>query len=237
MSGGLLQQIEARPRRTGLVMAGVVLAASVVAASILIPRPAAAPSAAREPVQTTTITSGVLPAPRPAPSPSAPAQVVDTTDPSSPGPDPASVAATPPSRGRAVTRVQAHARRPGGKTHADAAAPGSEMAIGGDKIPQLPDPNANGNALANAAAKSKLGKVATPPAEAVAPGAKPVVGAAVPGAKPVATPAEKPAAAAEKPAPPAEKPAPPAEKPKAAPAAKPDPADAPLPNFPIPGVD
>ena len=235
ISGGLLQQIEARPRRTGLVMAGVVLAASVVAAGILIPRPGAGPNAAHEPMQTATIMSGVVPAPRPAPSPTTPATVVDTTDPSSPGADATSVAATPGSRGRGVMKVQAHARRPGGngaggKTHADGAAPGNGIAIGGEEIPQLPDPNAG----AGAGAKGKHGKIVTPVAavEAGAPGAKPVeLGAPDAAEKPDAKAAEKPAAPA------AEKPAAPAEKPKAAPAAKPDPADAPLPNFPIPGVD
>jgi hypothetical protein len=223
--GGLLEQIEARPRRTGLVMAGVVLAASVVAAGILIPRSGAAPSTGHEPVQTATIMSGVVPAHAPAANP--PAVVVDTTDPGSPGADATSVAAAPVSRGRGVTRVQAHARRPAVKAHGDGAA-APVVAIGGDEIPQLPDPkakasadaganaNASASANANANASGKHGKVVTPAAEAGAP------------------PAEKPVA--EKPAP-AEKPAAPAEKPKPAPAAKPDPADAPLPNFPVPGVD
>jgi hypothetical protein len=148
--------------------------------------------------------SGVVPAHAPAPSP--PAQVVDTTDPSSPGADATSVAATPPARARGVTKVQAHARRPSGKAHGDGAA-SPVVAIGVDEVPQLPDPNAN--------AKGKHGTAATPAAEA--------------GAKPADQPV------AEKPAVPAEKPA--AEKPKPAPTSKPDPADAPLPNFPIPGVD
>jgi hypothetical protein len=209
LSGGLLQQIEARPRRTGLVMAGVVLAASVVAASILIPRPAATlatATAAHEPVQTATITSGVLPAAK-APAP-APARVVDTTDPTSPGADP-TVAAP---RARPATRVQAHARRPGVKSHRDGAAAPSETAIGVDEVPPLPDP-----------AVKTLKPIAKPAAvEHAAPIAKPAA-EATPAAEKLA--AEK--LAAEKPA--AEKPAP------ATPASKPDPADAPLPNFPIPG--
>ncbi|MDB5213005.1 MAG: Serine/threonine protein kinase PrkC, regulator of stationary phase, partial [Myxococcaceae bacterium] len=142
LSGGLLQQIEARPRRTGLVMAGVVLAASVVAAAILIPRPGAAPAtAAHEPVQTATITSGVMPV---AKAPVAPAQVVDTTDPSSPGADTNAAPAPAPasaSKARGVTKVHAHVRRPVPKTHGgDAAAAPAEIAIGVDAIPPLPAP-------------------------------------------------------------------------------------------------
>ena len=219
--GGLLEQIEARPRRTGLLMAGVVLAAGAVAAGILIPRPGGAPSAAHEPVQTATITSGVVPAaPRPVPGPAAPATVVDTTEPGSPGADATSIAAAPSSRGRGVMKVQAHARRPSAKTHAAGATPPGDTAIGIEEIPQLPDPSAT------AGAKGKHGKVAAPaaPLAPTAPAEKPAAPA----------PAEKPAAPA-----PAEKPATPApaEKPKAPPAAKPDAAEAPLPNFPIPGVD
>ena len=213
LSGGLLQQIEARPRRTGLVMAGVVLAASVVAATILIPRPAATPApAAHDPVQTATITSGVLPAAPGAKAPAAaPVQVVDTTDPKSPGAD--LTAAAP--RARPATRVQAHARRPGAKPHRDGSPTPSETAIGLDEIPPLPDP-------ALKAAKPSTKPAAVDPA---APVAKPIADAAASAEKPVADkPAEKSAAT----------------KPDAAtapkvPAPKPDPADAPLPNFPIPG--
>ena len=171
LSGGLLQQIEARPRRTGLVMAGVVLAATVVAASILIPRPGATPTmAAHEPVQTATITSGVLPAAK-APIP-APVQVVDTTDPTSPGADPT---AAPP-RARPTTRVQAHARRPGAKPHRDGSPAPSETAIGVDEVPPLPDPRT---------AKPSAKPAAIEPA---APAAKP---AAI---EPAAPAAPKPAA-------------------------------------------
>ena len=220
LSGGLLQQIEARPRRTGLVMAGVVLAASVVAASILIPHPAATPAtAAHDPVQTATITSGVLSAAPGAKAPgakasaAAPVQVVDTTDPTSPGAD--LTAAAP--RARPATRVQAHARRPGAKPHRDGSPTPSETAIGLDEIPPLPDP-------ALKAAKPSTKPAAVDPA---APVAKPIADAAA------AASADKPVADK-----PAEKSA--ATKPDAAtapkfPAPKPDPADAPLPNFPIPG--
>jgi hypothetical protein len=222
--GGLLEQIEARPRRTGLLMAGVVLAAGAVAAVILIPRPGQAPSASHEPVQSATIASALMPAPRPLPSPGAPATVVDTADPASPGADATSIAATPSSRGRGIMKVQAHARRPSGKTHAAAAAPPGEVAIGVAEIPQLPEPNPSSNPPAGA--KGPHGKIATPAAP-VAP--------SVPDVKPAVAPAaEKPVVAA-----PADKTpvAAPAERPLPAPAAKPDPAEAPLPNFPIPGVD
>ncbi len=229
MTGGLLQQIEARPRRTGLVMAGVVLAASAVAASILIPRPGAGgASSANEPVQTATIASGVMAArtaPSPSPVPSTPAQVVDTTDPTSPAADATRAAATATAGAapHVANKGHVHARRPTAtataKAHVNGSAPGADVVIGGDDVPPLPAPNAN----ANADAKLKPDPKAAPAVE------KPAA------EKPVA-PAEKPAG--EKPAT-AEKAAP-AEKPKPAPAEKPkpaDPADAPLPNFPIPGVD
>jgi hypothetical protein len=215
LSGGLLQQIEARPRRTGLVMAGVVLAATVVAASIFIPRPGATPAMpAYEPVQTATITSGVLPGAK-APIP-APAQVVDTTDPTSAGADPT----TPAPRARPATRVQAHARRPGGKPHRDGSPAPSETAIGVDEIPPLPDPKT---------AKPSVKPTAIDPATpAVKPAAiDPATPAVKPAAIDPATPAVKPAADAAAAAPKAAAP-------KVA-APKPDPADAPLPNFPIPG--
>jgi hypothetical protein len=222
LSGGLLQQIEARPRRTGLVMAGVVLAATVVAASILIPRPGATPpTAAHEPVQTATTTAGVLPGAK-APIP-APMQVVDTTDPTSPGADPT---AAPP-RARPATRVQAHARRPGGKPHRDGSPAPSETAIGVDEIPLLPDPK-TAKPSAKPAAIEPGAPTAKPAAvEPGAPSAKPAaIEPAAPAAKPAAidpgAPAAKPAGEAA------------AAAPKVA-APKSDPADAPLPNFPIPG--
>ncbi|MDB4937346.1 MAG: Serine/threonine protein kinase PrkC, regulator of stationary phase, partial [Labilithrix sp.] len=144
-SGGLLQQIEARPRRTGLLMAGVVVAATAVAAGILYPRPGAAPGAgaAHEPVQTATIASGLVPTTRPVPA-AEPAKVVDTTAASGPGADAQNIAATPAPRahGGGVTRVNAHARRSSGaKTRADGGATGV-VPIGVEDIPQLPDPNA-----------------------------------------------------------------------------------------------
>jgi hypothetical protein len=187
LSGSLLAQMDARPRRTGLVAAGVVLAASVIAGGILYPRRAATP--VHEPVQTARISSAVMPA---APSPIEPPKLVDTTAPSGPGAD-ATNAPAPAPRSRGVTRVNAHARRTT-KAH--------DPALAAEDIPLLPAP------------------VPVP--------------VPVPGAKPIPATADKPA-----PAPAPEKPAP--EKPAApapAPAPKPaDPADAPLPNFPIPGAD
>jgi serine/threonine-protein kinase len=238
LTGGLLQQIEARPRRTGLVMAGVVLAASAVAASILIPRTGASgASGANEPVQTATIASGVMAARTPAgptamPGPSAPAQVVDTTDPTSPAADATRGAAASPTTatGGAAPHVASkghlHARRPTAaataKAHPNGTASGAEVVIGGDEVPPLPSPSA----AKPAAAKPAAEKSAAPAVEKPAASAdRPAVDKPAPADKPAvdkAAPADKPAVV---------------EKPRASPAAKPDPADAPLPNFPIPGVD
>ena len=243
-TGGLLKQIEAKPRRTGLVMAGVVLAASTVAGVILYPR-AGVSVAPHERVQTANITSGTLPAaahpPIPAPLAASTAlgasQVVDTTQPGTAGADaPASNKPMPVMR----VHVRASARH-GAKSHGEPALPpGAE-----EEIPQLPDPNAAppAPAPASTSAKTKHGKAIPAAAEKPAPAAeKPAASAAEKPAAP-APAAEKPAApapAAEKPAAPAaEKPAPaaPAKPAPAKPAAKPDPADAPLPNFPIPSSD
>jgi serine/threonine-protein kinase len=208
--GGLLQQVESRPPRTGLVMAGVVLAASVVAGGIFYPRRPAAGLVPQEAVQTARINSAVMSAaPRPAPELAEAPKVVDTTAASGPGSDATSeaahAAAAPRSRG--VTRVNAHARRSGNKAHDASLAP--------EDIPLLPVPGA---------------KPSPAPAD---PGAPPAAKPAAPADKPAT---DKPAAPADKPA--TDKPAAPADKPAPKPAApaKPDPADAPLPSFPIPAI-
>ena len=192
-SRSLLAQMDARPRRTGLVVAGVILAASVVAGGILYPRRSAP---GHELVQTTRISSAVVSA---APSSVEPPKVVDTTAPNGPGSDAANETPAPARHSRGVTRINAHARRTT-KAH--------DPALAAEDIPLLPVPV---------------------PVPVPVPGAKPIPAAAdkvAPTVKPAA--AAKPDAAAEKPAAPA----------KAAPSPKlADPADAPLPNFPIPGAD
>ena len=227
LSGGLLQQMDARPRRTGLVAAAVVLAATMFAGGILYPRQSAGPSAAQEPVQTARINSAAMSASaRPASELTEPPKVVDTTAPSGPGSDANTEAATA-SRSRGVTRVNAHARRSGTKTRGDAA-PGVE------DIPLLPVPvPAPGAKLTPASATEKPAPADKPAAD------KPATPAATATDKPApaAAPADKPATPADKPATPAPKPAPAPTAAPAKPAPKPDPADAPLPNFPIPGVD
>ena len=250
LAGGLLKQIEARPPRTGLVMAGVVLAASVVAGGILYPRKA--PVASHEPVQSARVTSAVMsasPSPRPAAELGEPSKVVDTTAPGGPGSDAVATAAHP----RGVTRVSAHARRSGAKTR-------SEGVPGMDDIPLLPEPGA---AAVPVAATEKIAPavpvtapVPVAATEKIAPADKATPDAPASADKPAITaPVASDKAAADKPA--ADKPAAEgaaagnaaADKRKAAPrpaakpgaqkpgAARPDPADAPLPNFPIPSVD
>jgi serine/threonine-protein kinase len=224
--GSLLQQIEARPRRTGLVMAGVVLAATVVAGGILFPRQQhPAQGLTQEPVQNAHTNAAIMSAaPRPPAPPEVPAEakVVDTTAPAGPGSDATNAAPRP--RG-GVTRINAHARRAPTKGR-------GEPSANADDIPLLPVPGAKPSQPATTPA-------ATAPADKAATD-KPAPAAEKPATdKPAAPAAEKPATpaapAAEKPAPkPAEKPATPA---KPAPAPKLDPADAPLPNFPIPGTD
>jgi serine/threonine-protein kinase len=218
LRGGLLQQVESRPPRTGLVMAGVVLAASVVAGGILYPRKPAAGIVAQEPVQTARINSAVMSAaPRPAPELAEPPKVVDTTAAAGPGPgaDATSAPASASPRSRGVTRVNAHVRRSGTKAH--------EPSLAAEDIPLVPVPGAK----PDPAAADKAAPTDKPAADK--PAAAPAADKAAPADKPAAA---KPAATADKAAAPAEKPA--APKPAAAPKA--DPADAPLPNFPIPAI-
>ena len=206
ITGGLLQQIEGRPRRTGLVMAGVVLAACAVAGAIFYPHPES--KKAQEPVQSATVMTGALPAAKPAPAPApttasgapaaADAAVTSTDTPAAP--DAAGITTTPSARPHGASK--ANARRSTAKGRGGAAA-----TTGAEDIPQLPDPNAG--ATASPKAKGKPA-VARPP-----------------------LPTDKPAAdrpATDKPA--ADKPA--ADKSGPRPA---DPADAPLPVFPVPGAD
>ena len=141
LRGGLLQQVESRPPRTGLVLAGVVLAASVVAGGILYPRRGGAPVV--EPVQTARVSSATMSAsPRPAPELAEPPKVVDTTAPGGPGSD--AVATTPRSKG--VTRINAHARRSGTKGH--------EASLAAEDIPLLPLPVPAAKAIPAAAGKA-----------------------------------------------------------------------------------
>ncbi len=101
----LLAQIEARPRRSGVLMATAVLAATLGAGAYLYARPGMAPMY-HEPVQTATIMSATLPVnPRAVPPPGPPAQVVDTTAPATPGADQKSAA--PPLRAHSAPKANA----------------------------------------------------------------------------------------------------------------------------------
>jgi serine/threonine-protein kinase len=238
--GGLLEQIEARPRRTGLVMAGVVAAASVVAGAILYPRASSAPPPER--MQSTSIMSGTLPAktrtgptqPPPAVPSTAP-QIVDTTQQGTPGADATTTAPSPATHVHGMPRT--NARRGTSKGHGEKAGAGAPIPIGVEEIPQLPDPSALDPSGKGRAAKADkaTNKDAAKAAEAPAAQGKP---APVPASEKPAAPSDKPKPATDNPAP--DKPAA-SEKPKpvekpAAPA-KPDPADAPLPVFPIPSPE
>ena len=152
----LLAQMESRPRRSGLVMAGVVLAATVVTGVYLYRRPAG-PIAHQEPVQTATITAGAMAAsPRaiPAPEPAAAAA------PAAPA-DVAQEKAAP----RAHAGAKAHLRRPKGGANANANANASASA------------SANAEAVIDADAKAIAKGEAKPagpaPNATAAPAAKP----------------------------------------------------------------
>ncbi len=198
----LLAQIEARPRRSGLLIAAVVCAATLAAGEYLYHRPAQQAAAPHEPVQTATLTSAALPV-----SPRA----IQAPEPATAAPPPeAAVTSEGNTRAsRAHAAPRANARR--AKGH------GAPTALG----EEAPPIDAKAKAEADADAKIDAD------------------------AKAIAKPAAKPAAVNPDPKPDAAKPdAKPAEpkKPEGKPAAekaiaKPDPAEAPLPVFPIPSTE
>jgi serine/threonine-protein kinase len=129
--GSLLAQIESRPRRMGLVMAGVVAVATVGAFTYLYPQRSAAHSPNAERVQTATIASAVVPSSRAVPPPTAtveaPSRIVDTTLAGTPGADATSVVA-PIARPRGAGVPKANARRATGKSRN--ATPAADVPIG-----------------------------------------------------------------------------------------------------------
>ena len=161
MPGSLLAQVESRPRRTGLVMAGVVLVATLAFGNVLYKRSGQAEATPpKEPVQTTTVSGAQLPA---APKAGAPAPIAATpaaapTIVDAPELVPAPRSAAP--RANAPTQVMASARRSKTKGGAAVTDPAD--------IPMMPQPIA----AAEAAAAAK--PVAKPDAAKPAPAAKPV---------------------------------------------------------------
>jgi serine/threonine-protein kinase len=189
---GLLQQLEGRPRRTGLVAAGVVLLGCAVASGLWARSGPRLRPAASEPVQTATISSAVLPAP---PSPVA-----------APPEPPVLAAAAPAPAGPSSDGAEAASARAGG----DAAS-----RAGGRGAPQV-----RGRGAANASVRRGGGKARASAAPSLAaedlllaPDLAPPPGAAAHAGPPGA---------------------PKAASPEIAPPAHVDPADAPLPVFPIP---
>ena len=178
----LLAQIEARPRRSGLLIAAAVCAITVAAAEYLYHRPAPQAAAHHEPVQTTTITSAALPvSPRAIPAPEA------VTN-GSPTPEAAVTAEETARAPRAHAAPKTNARRM--KGHGGGAAP---IAIGEEGAPTAADPKGAGKAKSKAEAEADARVDAD--------------------AKTIAKPDV------------------------AKPAAKADPADAPLPVFPVPSTE
>jgi serine/threonine-protein kinase len=126
LEGGLLAQMEARPRRTGLVLAGAFLAACAVAAYLLVPRLArphqvhSAPLAAA-PLPPPVPVPVAVPVPAKAPAAIAAAAIPVAAPPvAAPISNATSPATQPPVRAHAATR--ANARRAAGKTRNGASA-------------------------------------------------------------------------------------------------------------------
>jgi eukaryotic-like serine/threonine-protein kinase len=222
-TGSLLQQIEGRPRRAGLVVAAVVVAACAGAVAIMFPRIGAPPPPLQEPVQSANVTSGVLPTSKP--TPPALAEAPPPVGPSGDAPE-AEAAASPSPSPRHVS-AKSNARRSSSKARGGAA-PSAAV----DAVPQLPPAIAPGASATKPSVQASASAPADKPAAAKpAPGAKPL-----PGDKAASDKAASDKAASDKAA--SDEAAPGAKAGGAKPAGpKADPADAPLPVFPIPPPD
>ena len=109
MPANLLAQIEARPRRSGLLIAAVVCAATLGAGEYLYHRPAKQAAAPHEPVQTATLTSAAIPvSPRAIPAPEV-----------APAPEAAVTTEETAHAPRAHSAPHANARRAKGKAKAE----------------------------------------------------------------------------------------------------------------------
>jgi serine/threonine-protein kinase len=221
--GSLLAQIEARPRRSGLLMAGVVAVVTVGAFAYLFPRGGQAPAAER--MQTTTIASAVMPSAARAEGKAAgAASPGEATAAGAAGADATSVVSTPTVRGRGTPKV--NARRGAIKARAGAAGEAVPMGVLEDANPEgppLPGPDANATTDANAATgKADANATADANAASGKADANAASGKADANAKPASA---KPARAGR-----------PAGKASSRPASA-DPAAAPLPVFPVPSQD
>jgi eukaryotic-like serine/threonine-protein kinase len=165
LTGGLLKQIEGKPRKTGLVMAGVVVVASLIAGKILFPHTGAS-SAPHESVQSATITSATLPAaarPLTASTPTeilGPTKIVDTTE------SDAKLAEASATSPIVKPRITAAAKSGGSRSAAKPQAPTPAK-----EIPALPDP----------AATDKPAAPAKPVAPATDPALEPLPNFPIPG--------------------------------------------------------
>ncbi len=212
MTGGLLQQMQGRPRRTGLFVAGAVgVAACALATGLVYPRLAENPEP-RELVQSATIASAVLPVQKAPLAAPAVAVAVAEESPSTA----ASTSTVPPDAPARTPSSRAHvAPKP---TLRRAVVSGAKARTGASAVPSVP-------------AKATIGEEGSPTPLLPGPNAPPdsssllkhskVPGPSAPTGAPEASPASRPVETGEGVTPP-----------KGA-----DPEDLPLPVFPVPAVD